>query len=170
MSNLSLEYWKISEEVSNPIFATSASACFDIHAWIKAGAKIKCYTPANKEILANANNDDSISIKPGDRMLIPTGLIFKIPEDYSLRIHVRSSVAFKQGLFLANAEGVVDQDYFHETFVMLVNTSTQTVIIKNGDRIAQGELVKTEQYDLLQTFNKPEQITDRVGGIGSTGR
>jgi dUTP pyrophosphatase len=87
-----------------------------------------------------------------------------------LRIHVRSSVAFKQGLFLANAEGVVDQDYFHETFVMLVNTSTQTVIIKNGDRIAQGELVKTEQYDLLQTFNKPEQITDRVGGIGSTGR
>jgi dUTP pyrophosphatase len=169
MSNLSLEYWKVEDEVLEPRFATLSSACFDIHAWIKQGTKIKCNTPANKEILVNVQ-DDSVLVKPGDRMLIPTGLIFKIPEDYSLRIHIRSSVAFKQGLFLANSEGVVDQDYFHETFIMLVNMSTQTVAIKNGDRIAQGELLKMENYCLSQTHNKPEQITDRIGGIGSTGK
>lgn len=137
---------------------------------MKVGTKIKCYTPANKEILVSVNADNSVSIKPGDRMLIPTGLIFSIPESHSLRIHVRSSVAFKQGLFLANSEGVIDQDYFHETFIMLVNTSTQTVNIKNEDRIAQGELVSTLSYPLVEIENKPEQISDRIGGIGSTGK
>jgi dUTP pyrophosphatase len=169
MSNLSLEYWKVAEEVLEPRFATLSSACFDIHAWIKTGNKIKCYTPGNKEILVGIHGD-FVLIKPGDRMLIPTGLIFKIPEDYSLRIHIRSSVAFKQGIFLANSEGIVDQDYFHETFIMLTNTSTQTVNLKNGDRIAQGELLKMTNYCLSQTYNKPEQITDRIGGIGSTGK
>lgn len=170
MSEINLEYFKLGSDVSDPIFATKNSACFDIHAYLKHGGKIKCYTPANKEISVPINYDNSVSLKPGDRMLIPTGLIFKIPESHSLRIHVRSSVAFKQGLFLANSEGVVDQDYFHETFIMLVNTSTQAVTIKNGDRIAQGEIVPTLYYILSETNEKPEQISDRIGGIGSTGK
>jgi dUTP pyrophosphatase len=170
MSDLILGYFRLGSDVPDPIFATQNSACFDIHAYIKSGNKIKCYTPANKEISITINTDNSVAIKPGDRMLIPTGLIFSIPESHSLRIYVRSSVAFKQGLVLANGEGVVDEDYFHETFVMLMNTSTQTVMIKNGDRIAQGEIVPTLQYGLAETMTEPEQISDRIGGIGSTGK
>jgi dUTP pyrophosphatase len=164
-----LKYYKMYDDVIDPNYATVDSACFDIRAYLKDDTRVKCYTPSNREITV-AVFEDALSIKPGDRMLIPTGLIFDIPKNHSVRIHVRSSVAFKQGLFLANAEGVIDSDYFHETFVMLVNTSMHTVVIRNGDRIAQGELVKIESNLLTRTLDKPEQSTDRVGGIGSTGR
>jgi dUTP pyrophosphatase len=164
-----LQYYKIHEDVIDPTYATEFSACFDIRSYLKTGQKIRTYTPSNKEILVGVT-DDSVSIKPGDRMLIPTGLIFKIPQDYSVRIHIRSSVAFKQGIFLANSEGVIDSDYFHEGFLMVINSSSQSVTIKNGDRIAQGELVQKISNALTQCFEKPEQVTDRIGGIGSTGR
>lgn len=163
-----LRYWKTDKDVLDPVFATAWSACFDIHAHLKDNTKVKCYTPANKEISVGVNCN-SVLIKPGDRMLIPTGLIFKIPENYSLRCHIRSSVAFKKGLFLANGEGIIDADYFHETFIMLYNSTTQTVKITDGERIAQGELVQKFKYEISETLEKPEQITDRIGGIGSTG-
>ena len=164
-----LQYYKMYDDVVDPNYATESSACFDIRSYLKNGNRVRCYTPSNREISV-AVADNAVTIKPGDRMLIPTGLIFDIPKDYSVRIHIRSSVALKQGLFLANSEGVVDSDYFHETFIILANKSNNTVSIKDGDRSAQGELVKVESSLLTRTLVKPEQSTDRVGGIGSTGQ
>jgi len=110
-----------------------------------------------------------ISISPADRVLIPTGLIFDIPEGHSVRIHPRSSISLKKGLTLTNGEGIVDSDYYHETFIMFTNTSADEVRIKHGERIAQGELIKTLDYSLEESIIVPEQKTNRVGGFGSTG-
>ena len=70
---------------------------------------------------------------------------------------------------MPNGEGIIDSDYYHQTFVMLYNASADEVLIENGERIAQGELVKTLSYSIEETKDVPEQKTDRVGGFGSTG-
>ena len=108
-------------------------------------------------------------IEPADRVLIPTGIIFNIPTWHSIRLHPRSSTSLKKGLVMPNGEGVIDSDYYHESFIMLYNASADSVIVTQNERIAQGEIVKSEYYDIQETFQKPEQKTNRVGGFGSTG-
>ena len=110
-----------------------------------------------------------IELYPGERVLVPTGLIFNIPEGYSVRLHTRSSVSLKKGLTMPNGEGIIDSDYYHQTFVMLYNAGADEVRIYHGDRIAQGELVENVRTKLEETKDVPEQTTSRVGGFGSTG-
>ncbi len=168
-----LKFYKMYEDVLDPKFGTKRSACFDIHAYLKNGDNVTCYTPNNKQIsifVKSYDNCSRLEIKSGDRVLVPTGIIFDIPENHSVRLHVRSSVALKKGLFLANSEGIVDQDYFHMTYIALVNNSANTVYIEDGERIAQAELVPMYNYELIQTPEEPKQKTDRIGGFGSTGK
>jgi dUTPase len=70
---------------------------------------------------------------------------------------------------LANAEAVIDSDYIEETMVMLTNLSENPLTINNGDRIAQAEMIKSEDYVLWETMERPLKKTDRDGGLGSTG-
>ena len=166
MNNLS--YYKLNEEVKSPKHATFESACFDIHAYIKDETAVMVYGMENLKGFTTPK-DESITVFPGDRILIPTGLIFDIPKHYSVRLHTRSSVSLKKGLICPNGEGIIDSDYYHETFVMLYNASGDEVTIQNGDRIAQGELVECAMYGVVETKKCPEQTTNRSGGFGSTG-
>ena len=163
-----LKYYKMNEDVKEPIFATDGSACFDICASIKDNEPITVYRMRDLKVQVNPINK-TIRIAPGDRVLIPTGLIFDIPECHSVRLHIRSSVSLKKGLTMPNGEGIIDSDYYHQTFVMLHNASADEVLIENGERIAQGELIQTYDYAVTETENIPEQKTNRVGGFGSTG-
>ena len=70
---------------------------------------------------------------------------------------------------MPNGEGIIDSDYYHETFIMLYNASADEVIIKNGERIAQAELIKSDRYSIYENSELPKQKTNRVGGFGSTG-
>jgi dUTP pyrophosphatase len=79
-------------------------------------------------------------------------------------------MALKYGLVLANCEGVIDEDYVQETKIIVLNTSDEIMKIYHGDRIAQGELVKYEQANIEETWEAPEQKSNRIGGFGSTGR
>ena len=101
--------------------------------------------------------------------MVPTGLILDIPFGYSVRLHSRSGIAVKQGLVLANHEGVIDADYVDPTFVVLRNDSTEVAYVFHGDRVAQGEMIPDIAYRVTETKEKPQQKTDRVGGFGSTG-
>ena len=111
----------------------------------------------------------SITIAPGDRVLVPTGLIMDIPEGYSVRLHARSGTSLKMGLVLANAEGVIDSDYVEEVMIILHNISGNSININSGERLAQAELVKNMEYSIEQTPSRPMLKTQRVGGFGSTG-
>ena len=98
-------------------------------------------------------------------------MILDIPNGYSVRIHPRSGTAIKQGMSLINCEGVIDYDYVDPLFIACVNLSeVQTIVINNGDRVAQGELVEMNHYEIEETSKKPTQKTDRDGGFGSTGK
>jgi dUTP pyrophosphatase len=163
-----LAIYKTHSDVQLPAFGTKQAACFDIA--FQAHGKTE-YTGYNKfnAPFTRLLSDNKIVIMPGDRVMVPTGLIFDIPEGYSVRIHPRSGLSYKQGLILANLEAVIDSDYVHETFVLLTNTSDNHQTINSGDRIAQGELIVQVKYDIVETTRVPAQKTDRVGGLGSTG-
>ena len=140
-----LKIYRISENATLPKFATKQSACFDI----------------------SASEDCTIIAKHS--YAVSTGLILDIPEGYSVRIHPRSGLAYKKGITLLNCEGIIDSDYTDELKVILHNTSNVDFVINKGDRIAQGELIKSLDYTIDECYTKPTQKTDRVGGFGSTG-
>tara|TARA_R100001082_G_scaffold110645_1_gene91172 strand:- start:1619 stop:2125 length:507 start_codon:yes stop_codon:yes gene_type:complete len=163
-----LKFYKKYNDVESPFHATSNAACFDIHAYIKEDIPITVYGMDNvKE--KKIPTGGILVLRPGDRVLVPTGLIFDIPVHHSVRIHARSSISLKFGLTIPNGEGIIDSDYYHETFVMLYNASADEVTIEDGTRIAQGEMVRNDAYDVLETNQVPAKKTNRVGGFGSTG-
>lgn len=163
-----LKIYKTHSDIILPKFATKQAACFDLSFQAAGKTTYSGYNSYNAPFTREIANG-RIRIMPGDRILVPTGLIFDIPEGYSVRIHPRSGLSYKQGLILANLEAVIDSDYVQETFVLLTNRSDVDQTINNDDRIAQAELVKREEYVFWEIFDAPEQKTDRDGGLGSTG-
>ena len=170
-----LKFFKLNEQAQIPTFATKESACFDFHANLVQPGEIQYYQAIStksvpRQIAFDINTSNTfIQLNNMERMLIPTGLIADIPKGFSIRLHSRSGLAFKQGVYLANCEGIIDSDYVDPIFAMVTNISNVPVRIYNGDRICQGELVRCEKYTLNESDEAPTQKTDRDGGFGSTG-
>lgn len=170
-----LQYHKLYADVETPEFATAGSACFDVPAYF--GTKERMFLVYNHENIKQqylafqpgANEPYQTVLNPGDRALIPTGLIFNIPNGYSVRAHIRSGLALKHGLTMPHGEAVIDSDYVGQYYIALLNRSTRKVTITHGDRIAQLEMVPVLKYQ-MQLGAKPEMKTTRDGGFGSTGR
>lgn len=146
---------------------TDGSACFDLMFQGSGKSEYTGYTKNNKQFTRIMNNQ--IVVQPGERVMVPTGLIMDIPNGYSVRVHPRSGMSLKQGLILANCEGVIDSDYVQEVMILILNVSENQITIKTGDRIAQAELVKDVSYDIMETSLRPGIKTNRIGGMGSTG-
>jgi len=163
-----LKFYKLNPDAKAPVFATEGSACFDIHASLIDGELLGFFTAANIPLFRTVINK-TFHIGPGDRVLVPTNLIFDIADGWSVRIHPRSGISLKHGLVLVNQEGIIDSDYVEPVFILLTNTSSKDYIINNDDRICQGEMVISPLYHLEEIKEKPAQKTDREGGFGSTG-
>lgn len=159
--------YKMDDDVKDPVVATQHSACFDLHSFIPPGTEVTVYKKDNTKTTVVVGTE--LLIEPGDRALVPTGIIFDIPNNCSIRLHARSGLSLKQGLVLANAEGVIDSDYVDPTFVMLTNISSVDAEVRNGERICQAELVHQPNFALMLIPDAPKQKTNREGGFGSTG-
>jgi dUTP pyrophosphatase len=163
-----LHVWKLWSEAHLPQYSSEWAACFDLKASLRDGDEVTVYSVSNnkekRKVVAK-----SIHLYSDERALIPTGCVFDLPSKDSLRIHPRSGLSLKNGIIIANCEGVVDPDYVQQTYVMLHNISTQPFTISDGDRIAQGEVVPMNQTPIVLADAEPEQKTMRNGGFGSTG-
>ena len=174
-TSTSLKFYRLNEQAILPTFATKQSACFDLYANLINGEEVQYYQAIATKVLPRKvsfdinSNRSFIPINNEERMLIPLGLIADIPEGFSVRLHSRSGMAFKQGVYLTNCEGIIDSDYVDPMFAMITNMSNVPVKIYDGDRICQGELVRCEKYTLDESDEAPTQKTDREGGFGSTG-
>ena len=184
VTQIAVNYYKISKRVEEPVKNSRNSACYDIKSCFHEDT-VKAVDTSNNistEKVKDVGDYDRaaepsqsmhqyryIDLLPGWRYLIPTGIIFDIPDDYSIRIHPRSGLAWKNGVTVANCEGVIDSDYYHETFVMLHNISDKSFTIFQGDRIAQIEFHTDTYMALKEVENPPTQKTDREGGLGHTG-
>ena len=166
--------YKKHPDVPTPEYATLGSTCFDL-TFYPTRDRVTGYDVYNQEcerMLAANQGTLGVPIYPGDRLLIPTGLIAKlnVPNPrLSIRLHPRSGMALKRGLILANAEGVIDADYQKEIFAIIHNVSEKLEIIPVGARICQGEIVKNVRADFRVIESPPEPYTTRDGGFGSTG-
>ena len=172
-----LKIYKLFDEAHLPVYGTEWSACFDLCASIRPQDEVTIVGASNitttRKLSSPGWAEDTtpyIPLHRGERCLVPTGLIFDLDEGQSLRIHPRSGLAWKQGVTVANCEGIVDADYVEQSYVMLANLSRNPVEIRDGMRIAQAEVVtvpKKLKFKIVQ--NRPTQKTDRDGGFGSTG-
>ncbi len=116
-----------------------------------------------------ANLDESVVLKPLQRVLVPTGLYAAFPSGTEAQIRPRSGLAYKYGVTVLNSPGTIDADYRGEIKVLLVNLSEEEFTINDGERVAQLVLAKYERVEWVST---PElSDTDRgAGGFGSTGK
>ena len=113
---------------------------------------------------------EDISLQPGQRAAVPTGIAVAIPEGYAGFVHARSGRALKEGLALANAPGLIDAGYRGEIKVVVVNLDPASSIdIRRGDKVAQlvVQAVESIELDVVEELPASER---GEGGFGSTGR
>ncbi|MGO4257324.1 dUTP diphosphatase [Marmoricola sp. RAF53] len=112
---------------------------------------------------------EDVTLAPGERRLVPTGVAIALPEGYVGLVHPRSGLAHKHGLSIVNAPGTVDAGYRGEIKVSLVNLDPETPIaLKRGDRIAQLVIQQVAAADFVEVDELPDSVRG-AGGHGSTG-
>ena len=144
---MELKIKKVRENAKIPTRATSGSAGMDLYACI----------------------DEPITLKKGDKAVIPTGIAIGLDDPhYAAFIYARSGLAIKHGIGLLNSVGVIDSDYTGELMVSLINLSRESYTIKNGERIAQLVIMEVAKANF--TVVDELGVTERGdGGFGSTG-
>ena len=126
-------------------------------------------TPLSAGVDLRANIDSPITLQSLERRLIPTGLFIALPEGYEAQVRPRSGLALKQGIGVLNSPGTIDADYRGEIGVILVNLSSEPVVINDGDRIAQMVIARHEQaeWNVVKVLSETER---GAGGFGHTGK
>ena len=116
-----------------------------------------------------ANLQQTITLQPLERQLVPTGLFIELPLGYEAQVRPRSGLAVKQGITCLNSPGTIDSDYRGEIKIILINLSNETQLVHHGDRIAQMVFSKVEKASLLIV---PQlNVSARgEGGFGHTGK
>ena len=111
-----------------------------------------------------------ITLAPGERALVPTGIAIALPDGYVALVHPRSGLAIKHGITMVNAPGTVDAGYRGELQIILINhDKSEPVSFKRGDRIAQLVIQKVERAEFVEVRDLPGSGRG-TGGFGSTGR
>jgi dUTP pyrophosphatase len=111
---------------------------------------------------------EAVSVGPGQRALIPTGLTIALPPGYELQIRPRSGLALRYGITLPNSPGTIDEDYRGEIGVIILNTGTDAFRIERGDRIAQAVLAPVTRA-VWEEVGILGETARNAGGFGSTG-
>jgi dUTP pyrophosphatase len=143
-----------------PIVKLAHAADLPLPAYQSAGA-------AGLDLMA-ALGPVSIAIPPLGRALVPTGLVFQIPQGYEGQVRPRSGLAVKSGITILNAPGTIDADYRGEVKVALVNLGSETVTLSHGMRIAQLVIAPVTRMSPCEATSV--DVTARgAGGFGSTG-
>ena len=113
--------------------------------------------------------NDSITLKPQNSCLVPTGISVAFPNEFEIQIRPRSGLAAKNNISVLNTPGTIDSDYRGEIKVILYNHGNTDFLINNKDRIAQMILTPVIKMDLEETDTLPETVRGE-GGFGSTGK
>lgn len=130
-----------------PSYGTFEAAGMDVHAYLPEG---------------------SVTLKPGQRALIPTGLYMQLPEGYECQIRPRSGLALKQGITVLNTPGTVDADYRGEIGVIIINLGENDFQINDGERICQM-VVKEYTKVEWEEVNELDRTKREDGAFGHTG-
>ena len=134
------------EGLALPAYATAGSAGMDLLAAVTA----------------------PVTLPPGGRALVPTGLRVAVPEGFELQVRPRSGLALKHGLTLPNSPGTIDSDYRGEIGVILLNAGAEPFLVERGMRIAQAIMAPVVQA-VWDEVGELDDTARGAGGFGSTG-
>jgi dUTP pyrophosphatase len=124
---------------------------------------------AGLDLVAAVAEQAPLTLAPGERMLVPTGLAIALPPGFEGQVRPRSGLALKHGITVLNAPGTIDADYRGEVSVVLINHGQEPFVIRRGERIAQLVIAPVSRAQLSVAVTLSE--TPRgAGGYGSTGR
>lgn len=115
-----------------------------------------------------ANIGTPVTLKPMERILVPTGLRVQIPQGYEMQLRPRSGLALKHGITLVNSPGTIDADYRGEIKVILINLSDKPFVINPGERICQM-VVTNYSHVQWEPVESLDETTRGEGGFGHTG-
>jgi dUTP pyrophosphatase len=135
------------------------------------GLELPAYATAHAaglDLRAAVAEDAPLTLKPGARALVPTGLAIALPEGYEAQVRPRSGLALKAGVTCLNSPGTIDADYRGEVGVILANLGQEPVVIRRGDRVAQLVVARYERIAWAEA-DTLEETTRGTGGFGSTG-
>ncbi len=124
---------------------------------------------AGLDLVAALAPDAREILRPGERRLVPTGLVLEIPPGFEAQVRPRSGLALKHGVTVLNTPGTIDSDYRGEVGVILINLGPEPFAIGRGDRIAQMVVAPAIQARLV-TVEALSETGRGAGGFGSTGR
>ena len=116
-----------------------------------------------------ANLDEAIKLKPGERILVPTGLYIELPGNFEAQIRPRSGLALKKGISALNIPGTIDSDYRGEIGIILINLSDEEFIINDGERICQMVINRHETISWVQVESL-DHTKRGAGGFGHNGQ
>ena len=123
---------------------------------------------AGVDLIAAVPADAPLTLAPGARALVPTGIAIALPDGTEAQVRPRSGLAVKHGLTVLNAPGTIDADYRGEIQVLLINLGQEAVTIARGTRIAQLVIATIARISLQEIATLDETIRGS-GGFGSTG-
>jgi dUTP pyrophosphatase len=124
---------------------------------------------AGMDLRAALAEGEPLTLRPGDRHAVPTGLSIAIPPGFEGQVRPRSGLAFRNGVTCLNSPGTVDADYRGEVKVILINLGPEDFIVRRGDRIAQLLIAPVVQAAWRET-DALDETARGGGGFGSTGR
>lgn len=125
-------------------------------------------TESSAGVDLRANLSTPISLEPLQRCLVPTGLYIALPKGYEAQVRPRSGLALKKGVTVLNSPGTIDADYRGEICIILVNLSSETFVIEDGERIAQMVVARHEQA-VWEEVEVLDETVRGAGGFGHTG-
>ena len=124
---------------------------------------------AGMDLVAATPADEAVTLAPGDRVLVPTGISIELPKGFEAQVRPRSGLALRYGVTVLNSPGTIDADYRGEIGVILANFGSKSFCIHRGERIAQLVFARYEQVEF--TTQRELNLTTRgPRGFGSTGR
>ncbi len=149
MTTLRIQQLAHAEGLALPAYETTGSAGLDLRAAVP--------------------EDTPMTLAPGSRALVPTGLKIALEQGWEAQVRPRSGLALKHGITCLNTPGTIDSDYRGEVGVILVNLGTETFVIRRGERIAQMVIAAHAQATVAEVDSLDETARG-TGGFGSTGR
>ncbi|WP_394761119.1 dUTP diphosphatase [Phenylobacterium sp.] len=124
---------------------------------------------AGMDLRAAVPDDEPLTLRPGSRFPVPTGLAFALPPGFEGQVRPRSGLAFKHGVTCLNSPGTIDADYRGEVKVILINHGEEDFVIRRGDRIGQLVIAPVVRAVWAEVDSLDETVRG-AGGFGSTGR
>ena len=124
---------------------------------------------AGMDLRAAVADGEPLTLAPGQRAMVPTGLTIALPAGHEAQVRPRSGLAAKHGITCLNSPGTIDADYRGEVKVILINLGQEPFVIKRGERIAQMVIAPVTRGELT-VVAKLDETNRGAGGFGSTGR